>query len=60
MRVILKHNGCKVKEDKAELLVDIENFYAFLDTVSPTVLAEYLRQRMKPKVSNVELQNQES
>lgn len=50
MRVILKHNDCKVKEDKAVLLVDIEQFYAFLDTVSPAVLAEYLRRRMQPKV----------
>lgn len=50
MKVVLRHDKCEIKGDKAFLLVAMEDFKAMLDTVSPKVLSEYLQTRMKPKV----------
>lgn len=54
MMIVLKHTKCEVQGDKAFLLVNMEDFKAMLDTVSPKVLSEYLATRLKPKVEIVE------
>lgn len=50
MRLHIKCKHYTSRGEQMELMVNIEDMFAMLDELKPSVLASYLCQRMKPQV----------